>query len=387
MLFLIKIGEISLKGGNRGFFEKRLVQNIKRRLRGYGTKMTSRRGRFLLEIDERHEERACDVLSSTFGIVAFSKAYTAEKRIECIKDSVFRHVEEYIKENGPGSFKIAARRSDKSFPLESYDIARLLGDQIRERFPEMYVNLHSPELLLGVEVREQVYTYGNNLRGPGGLPVGVAGKGILLLSGGIDSPVAGDLMAKRGLAIDAVYFHTYPYTSDEAMEKVHTLARCLCVRSGGINLLVIPFTEVALHIKKTAPVAETTLLMRACMMDVAAQIATERNALCLVTGEALSQVASQTAQSLRFTESTSHLPVLRPLIGLDKEEIIQIARKIGTFETSILPYEDCCTVFSPDRPLIKPDFVQMRASYVRMDIGQLLTAAIERADKVWFPPA
>jgi len=386
MLFLLKIGEISLKGGNRGYFEKKLSQNIKRRLKDARPQITITRGRFLIEIDDQAGQQAEKVLSTTFGVVGFSKTKACGKNIDEIRQEAFRLVEEFLVDRSTGSFKVAARRSDKSFPHSSYEIASILGDDIRGRFPGMSVDVRSPDLLISVEIREKAYVYGNGERGPGGLPVGVAGKGILLLSGGIDSPVAAYLMAKRGLAIDAVYYHTYPYTSDEALEKVKTLASKLSAPCSGINLFIVPFTDVALKLRQNAPLEETTLLMRASMMDVASRLAGQRNALCLVTGESLSQVASQTAQSMRFTEDPSDLPVFRPLIGMDKEEIIEIARRIDTFETSILPYEDCCTVFSPDKPLIRPDFDRMRVSYDGLELDELLEESLQKRDKVWFPP-
>ena len=386
MLFLIKIGEISLKGGNRGYFEKKLSQNIKRRLKDEHPRITISRGRFLVEIGDDAEEKTEKVLSTTFGIVGFSKAYSCKKEMDDIRQTAFRQIEHFFTDGKTGSFKIAARRSDKSFARSSYEIASELGDDIRGNYPGITVDVHTPDLLLNIEIRDKAYVYGNGLKGPGGLPVGVAGKGMLLLSGGIDSPVAAYLMAKRGLAIDAVYFHTYPYTSDEALEKVKTLVTKLSGACSGINLYVVPFTEVALKLRQNAPLEETTLLMRASMMDVASRIAGERNALCLVTGESLSQVASQTVQSMRFTESTTTLPVFRPLIGLDKEEIINIARTIDTFETSILPFDDCCTVFSPDKPLIRPVFDRMRVSYEGLKLDELLEDSIEKLEKIWFSP-
>lgn len=386
MLFLLKIGEISLKGGNRGYFEKKLSQNIKRRLKDEHPKITITRGRFLLEINDQAERKTERVLSTTFGIAGFSKARACSKEIGEIRLKAYRQIEEFLSGQGSGSFKIATRRSDKSFPHSSYEIASILGKDICDRYPEMKVDVHTPDLLLSIEIREKAYIYGNSERGPGGLPVGVAGKGMLLLSGGIDSPVAAYLMAKRGLAIDAVYYHTYPYTSDEALEKVKTLASRLAGPCSGINLFIVPFTEVALKLRRSAPLEETTLLMRASMMDVASRLAGKRNALCLVTGESLSQVASQTAQSMRFTENPSDLPVFRPLIGMDKEEIIAIARRIGTFETSILPFEDCCTVFSPDKPLIRPDYDRMCVSYEELELDELLADSLEKREKVWFPP-
>ena len=386
MFFLLRIGEISLKGGNRGYFEKKLAQNIKRRLKNEHPRITGSGGRFLLEIGEEAASTAERVLSTTFGLVGFSKALVCKKNLADIRREASRQVDIFLEGRKSCTFKIAARRSDKSFALTSYDIAKDLGDEIRACRPGMKVDVHTPDLLLNVEIRDKAYIYGNGIKGPGGLPVGVAGKGMLLLSGGIDSPVSAYLMAKRGLAIEAVYFHTYPYTSDEALEKVKTVVSTLSGPCSGISLFIIPFTDVALKLRQFAPLAETTLLMRASMMDVASRIAGRREALCLVTGESLSQVASQTAQSMRFTESTSDLPVFRPLIGLDKEEIISIARRIDTYKTSILPFEDCCTVFSPDKPLIRPDYRRMRKSYEVLDMGHLLEESIEKAEKLWYPP-
>ncbi|MBN1685928.1 MAG: tRNA 4-thiouridine(8) synthase ThiI [Spirochaetales bacterium] len=387
MFFLIRVGEISLKGGNRGYFEDKLVRNIKRRLRPFKPKLTLSKGRVLLEIQDAAENASMGVLSTTFGIVGYAKATVAEKRIDDVRTAVFHEVECFLETRGQGTFKIAARRSDKSFPLTSHEIAEAIGDDIRARFPEMTVDVHHPDLVVHVEIRDRAYVYGNGAGGPGGLPVGVAGRGILLLSGGIDSPVSGYLMAKRGLAIEAVYFHTYPYTAEEALGKVKTLVEKLSGPCCGLNLYVVHFTEVALAIRRGAPRPQTTLLMRAAMMDCASRIGGLRGALCLVTGESLSQVASQTAQSMRFTGSTSRLPVFRPLIALDKEEIVTTAKKIGTYETSILPFEDCCTVFSPEKPLIRPDFALMQHSYAGLGLDGPVSASIAGMERFWYPPA
>ncbi len=386
MLFLIRVGEISLKGGNRGYFEKKLIQNIKWRLKSAHPKVTVSRGRFVLEVGDSARNLVVNALSTTFGIVGFAKSEVTEKKMEAIRRSAFDEVERFLVDRESGTFKIAARRSDKSFPLTSYEIAKELGADIRARFPGMTVDVHEPELLLSVEIRERAFIYGNEVKGPGGLPVGVAGKGIVLLSGGIDSPVSAYLMAKRGLAIDAAYFHTYPYTSDEALEKVKTLAGKLSGPCCGINLFVVPFTNVALEIRKNGPPAQTTLLMRAAMMEAASRIAARRNTLCLVTGESLGQVASQTVQSMHFTGSASPLPVFRPLIGLDKDEIVATAKRIDTFDTSILPFEDCCTVFSPNKPLIRPDLEMMRKSYTELHMEGLIGESIDNMEKFWFPP-
>ncbi len=386
MLYLIRVGEISLKGGNRKYFEKRLVQNLKRRLWGLYPRLEVTAGRFLLEVPDSAEATAKEVLSTTFGIVGFAKTIPTDKNIEKIRDTSFRVVDEFLAGREDCTFKIVARRSDKSFDHNSYELASAIGDAVRSRFSNTGVDVQHPDLTLNIEIRERAYVYGNGHRGPGGLPVGVAGRGMLLLSGGIDSPVSAYLMAKRGLAIDAVYFHTYPYTPEEAFQKVKTITETLAPACSGINLYAAPFTDVALKIRKDAPSGQTTLLMRAAMMDAASRIAGRLNALCLVTGESLSQVASQTAQSMHYTESTAKLPVFRPLIALDKEEIINIARRIGTYETSILPYDDCCTVFSPANPIIRPNFELMSNSYKDLDLNSLLTASIESMEKLWYPP-
>ncbi len=385
-LYLIKVGEIALKGENRSFFEAKLRQNIRRKLRGAagGVSITGGNGRFLLRAPRGAEDEVRQVLSTTFGITSYSATLRTEKQI----DEISRAARELAASLEPSllaeSFKVEARRSDKSFPLNSYQLASALGRLLLDEFPSLRVDVHGPRWILNVEIREKAFLYIDRGEGPGGLPVGCAGRGMLLLSGGIDSPVAGYLMAKRGLHLDAVYFHTYPYTSEQAEEKVKTLVGLLAPYLGGVNLLVVPFTPCQMRIRERAPAEETTLLMRACMMRIAEILAARRRAGSLVTGEALSQVASQTPESIRFTGSVTNLPVFRPLIGLDKEEIIAMARRIGTFETSILPYDDCCALFAPKHPLIRPDFERMRDSFRRLEAESLLLEAAEKAERSFY---
>ena len=292
---------------------------------------------------------------------------------------------ESLLEQGPGNrFKIEARRSDKSFFLTSYEIACRLGDVLRARFPELMVDLHHPDWTLNVEIREAAYLYGPETKAPGGLPSGSSGKGLLLLSGGIDSPVAGYLMGKRGLKLDAAYFHTPPFTSEKAKEKVEHLTHILSEYLTGTALHVVPFTETQVRIKERARSEEVTLLMRACMVNIAAIIAEKTGSICLVTGESLGQVASQTPESIRFTGHGTDFPIFRPLIGLDKEQIVSLARKIGTFETSILPYEDCCTLFSPAHPLVRPDYESMVRSFQELEADALLQKAAAEAQIISF---
>ena len=386
--YLIRVGEIGLKGNNRRMFEQQLKENIKRRLKGLEARVTGGRGRFFLELFSGDPSAAEEVLASTFGIVAFARVRVSDKDMEAIGTTAAELLQEAVRAAAPGtiSFKINAKRTDKSFALNSYQIAVELGDRLTREIPGLTVDVKNPDVSLQIEVRDKVYIWGPQSAGPGGLPVGCAGKGILLLSGGIDSPVAGWMMAKRGLKLDAVYFHAYPYTSDEAKEKVVQLARILAPWNGGMNLFVVPFTKTQLKIKEKVPREAVTLIMRAGMMQVAHMAAEERGAGALVSGEALSQVASQTAGSMRFTGSVTDYPVFRPLIGMDKEEIIRTAERIGTYETSILPYEDCCTIFSPKHPLTSPNFSKIKGIYRQAGLENELIEAYEKSERIYIPP-
>ena len=386
VLYLIKVGEIALKGENRGYFEAKLRQNIKRQLREIDCTIRGGNGRFFLSAHERDEAAVREVLATTFGVIGFSCTLRAAKRMEEIRAAALELVGRLEPSLRRGSFKVASRRSDKSFELTSYEIDCAIGKLVQESFDGLRVDVHNPDWVLHIEVRDRAFLYVDSSQGPGGLPVGCAGRGVLLLSGGIDSPVAGYLMAKRGLRLDAVYFHTYPYTSNEALAKVTSLSEILAPYLGGVNLFVVPFTDCQLRIKERAVDEEVTLLMRACMMRIADALAREREATSLVTGESLGQVASQTQESIHFTGSVTELPVLRPLIGFDKEEIIALARRIGTFETSILPYDDCCTIFSPKHPLIRPDLKRMKESFARLEIEPLLGAALNQAERSFIRP-
>lgn len=383
-MYLIRVGELSLKGRNRSYFERTLKNNILAGRKGW--KVRGRAGRFFLETGDDNPAEAEEVLSRTFGIKGYARAYKEKKTLE----AMLRRAAALYGEgssDGRASFKVIPRRPDKEFPMSSYEAACALGDHILREFPGSRVDLHNPEVAIHLEIRhDAAYLYSRDRRGPGGLPVGTAGKGLLLLSGGIDSPVAGYMMAKRGLAVDGVYYHTYPYTSSESMEKVRRLAEILSPRVCGTTLYTVNFTPAQHRIAERAAEPEYTLLLRACMMKTAGIIAGILGAGCLVTGESLSQVASQTLESLAFTNSFSDLPVFRPLIGLDKEEIMDIARDIGTYETSILPYPDCCTLFAPEHPLIHPVIRRLTESFDNLDIDEILKEAAGSAEKISFKP-
>ena len=381
-LYLIKLGEISLKGLNRGFFEKKLKNNIKLKIHPYRSVLTREKGRFYLYVDPAcPEEHVIKTLKTTFGVVGFSRALVCEKNWELMCECAKQLIEKEPFSDACGTFKVECRRGDKSFFMNSYQIEAEMGGIVLDRYPNMKVDVHHPQKQLFVEVRDKTYMYTSPVSGPGGLPVGTAGKGLLLLSGGIDSPVAGYRMAKRGLKQDCLYFHAYPYTSEMALQKVKDLARLIAPYNQGTNLLVVNFTECELWIKDHSKEEEHTLMMRACMMKVANAIAKARDCKVLVTGEALGQVASQTLESICFTNSMSELPVLRPLVAMDKGEIIDTAREIGTYETSILPYDDCCVVFSPKHPLVRPEVASQTASFQEMKIEDLLQKAIDTVEE------
>jgi thiamine biosynthesis protein ThiI len=376
-LYLIKYGEIALKGENKKYFFERLKKNLKLRFKKLPVRVEFKPGRFYVQAAQGYMEKAENAISHMFGITWYSKAVKAEKNMAAIETAAVSLVRPLLEKQKGTFFKIEVRRTDKSFPMDSYAVACSLGDTLRNEFKELIVNLKNPDWILRVEIRDAAFLYCEQEKGLGGLPVGSAGRGLLLLSGGIDSPVAGYLMAKRGLFLDAVYFHTPPYTSEDAKEKVKNLARLLFEYIYGLHLIVVPFTDVQLHIKKNAPPDEMTLHLRAAMMKCAGIIAEYRGAKSIVTGESLSQVASQTQESIRFTGSYTALPVLRPLIGFDKEEIIAIARNIKTFDISILPYPDCCTLFAPAHPLIRPEFEAMRTSFDALGLDPLIKQAAE----------
>ncbi len=384
-LYLIKIGEISLKKGNRSRFEKQLRFNIKKKLRK-PSRITIQKGRFFLETDESDIKNIQYALSTTPGLVGFTRAVKVKKNIEDIKTAALDFANELAISYPAGTFKIESRRADKGFKYTSYEISSLIGEYLLDSIPSLKVDVHNPDWTISIEIRDLAYIYGAQEKGTGGLPVGSAGKGMLLLSGGIDSPVAGYLMAKRGLRMDAVYFHAYPYTSDDALLKVKSLAEKIAPYLSGLSLFVVSFTDFQLLLKQKAREEEITLLMRAGMVKIAELISKNRGNICLVTGESLSQVASQTVESIRYTGSETDLTIFRPLIGMDKEDIIKIAKSIDTFETSILPFEDCCTIFSPKHPLVTPDREKLKKSFILLEGENLLKEAAEKAERIYFKP-
>lgn len=385
-LYLIKEGEISLKGGNRNLFEKQLRHNIKNKLRPYHSDITKQKGRLYAEISEEAPDELVEkALSTTSGITAFARAYMTEKNIESIVAKALEILPSSDFKNGE-SFRVTVKREDKTFPMNSHETSCALADAVFSLFPEMTVDLKHPEHTLTCEIRNDVYLYTSEKKGESGLPYATAGKGMLLLSGGIDSPVAGYMMAKRGMKLDAIYFHAYPYTSEMALEKVKKLASIIAPYLGGLRLFVVPFTEGQEYIRDHGYEEEATLMFRASMMRTAERIALENGGNAIVTGEALSQVASQTLDAMSFTDSMTELLVLRPLVGMDKEEITRNAERIGTYETSILPYEDCCVVFSPKHPVTRPVKIVMRKHFEALAMDEMIDKAVKNTVVYSFDP-
>ncbi len=376
---LVKYGEIAIKGNNRHQFENLLIQNIKERLEHLGRyAITKEQGRLLIEpVGKERIEEAIEPLSKVFGIIGLCPASVFT---EDSMESICNHTIEYLKETygenpAPITLKVEARRANKKYPLNSLEIAAKVGEKVLETFPQWKVDVHHPQVILWTELRNRVYVFSKILPGLGGMPVSPKNRAALLLSGGIDSPVAGYMIAKRGVELCAVYFHAHPYTTDRAKDKVIELARRLSVYSGHIRLYIVPFTDIQLDIYDRCPQDQLTIIMRRIMMRIAEKIARNEEAMALVTGENLGQVASQTLQSLYCTNAVCTMPVFRPLIGFDKQEIIQVAQRIDTYETSILPYEDCCTIFVAKHPETKPHLDRIEKS------EQNLTNIEEAIDK------
>ena len=373
MVYLIKYAEIALKGDNRRIFEDALMKRIREVLwrladsgksRSFtGFEVTKSQGRIYVEPHGEAEEETgtvtedpaiIEAISRVFGVTAICPALALpDMNFEELSEQVLAYMDRTFPDKNK-SFKVHARRARKNYPMNSMEIDQELGGRILDAFPEFHVDVHDPEILLQVEIRERIYVYAVSHPGPGGMPLGTAGKAMLLLSGGIDSPVAGYMVAKRGVSLEAVYFHAPPYTSERAKQKVVDLARIISDYTGRMKLHVINFTEIQMAIYRECPHDELTIIMRRYMMRIAERIAKESGCLGLVTGESIGQVASQTMASLMCTNAVCELPVFRPLIGFDKQEIIEVSVKLGTYETSILPYEDCCTIFVAKHPVTKP---------------------------------
>ena len=355
--FLIKYAEIGLKGKNRGMFEDTLRAQLRRALKRVEGRfeVTKASGRmYVLAHSDFDFDETVEALKKVFGVSAICPMIQFEDEGP---EELYKKVVAYIGEANPDrhfSFKVETRRIKKTFPVHSQDVSAMLGELLLDAYPELTVDVHHPDVLLNVEVREKINVYSQSIPGPGGMPVGTNGRAMLLLSGGIDSPVAGYMVAKRGVVIDAVYFHAPPYTSERAKQKVVDLAKIVSSYAGPIRLHVVNFTDIQMCIYENCPHDELTIIMRRYMMKIAELLAEQDGSLALVTGESIGQVASQTIQSLAVTNEVCHLPVFRPLIGFDKQDIVEISHRIGTLETSILPYEDCCTIFVAKHPVTRP---------------------------------
>ena len=383
-IFLLKLGEIVLKGQNRKQFESKLRQNVRRRMKPYGEfdvyiiQSTVYVEPKSLDCDLEGAWEACHFI---FVVVSLCRCRPCEKNL----DRIFEAVEAYLGEDleCAQSFKVESKRSDKAFPLTSIGISQEIGGRLAEAHPHLQVDVHRPQYTVYVEVRDlAAYVHGPAEPGAGGLPTGVGGRAAVLLSGGIDSPVAAYMIAKRGVEIECIHFFSYPYTSEQARDKVLELARLVTRYCGRMTVDVVGFTEIQEAIRDGCPEEYFTLIMRRFMMRIAQRIALEHGCKCLVTGENLGQVASQTMEAMGVTGAVVSLPLFTPLIGMDKEEIVTIARRIGTLETSILPYEDCCTVFTPKHPKTKPTLAQVEQAEAGLDVEALISRALEQTEKV-----
>ncbi|MCL2763588.1 MAG: tRNA 4-thiouridine(8) synthase ThiI [Treponema sp.] len=382
--WLLRLGELTLKGGNQKAFETVLKRNLQTMLAGYKVRLETRNGRFYLHGQENDRAAIEDALNRLMGIAGWAQTNPVQKNIDTVIAACITEGKKLAERGGGGgaingvrTFKVEARRTDKSFPCNSYTMRCKAGEAILEAIPGLRVDVHNPDAIIRIEIREKAYVYSDGQKGLGGLPVGTAGRGLLLLSGGIDSPVAGFCMASRGMGIDAVHFHAYPYTSEEAKQKVIRLAEVLGSYCMGIRLHIIGFTKVQMRIKEAAPLPWATVLLRMAMMDCAEQIARATKAKCLITGESLSQVASQTIENITCTQSKVTLPILQPLIGLDKNTIIHKAQQIGTYAISIEPYEDCCVLFNPPHPVLRGNPAEAIQLYESLQLEPLIEEAIK----------
>ena len=381
-VMLVRYAEIHLKGLNRPYFERSLMKRISLALRPLRVKVVREQGRvFVFDIPVESMDEAADKLTRVFGIHSVSPALAVEKDWDQMVEAAKTLVARRIQGLDQASFKVIARRADKRFAMRSMDICRMMGGLLLEAFPVLSVDVHEPDFYVGVEVRQdQSFIFAEEILGAGGMPVGTNGHAMLLISGGIDSPVAGHMIAKRGVRISAVHFYSYPYTSERAREKVVELTKILASYAGEVGLYLVPFTEIQLAIYEKCPKSETTVLMRRLMMQISEKIALTCGAQALITGESIGQVASQTIESLTATNDAVTLPVFRPLIGFDKEEIVTRAKAMGSYETSILPFEDCCTVFVPQHPVTRPKLADIRQSEARLDFTQMIETAITNTE-------
>ena len=389
--FLIKYGEIGVKGKNRHIFEDTLVSQTANALKLVDGEFCVRKenGRVYVEAQSEFDfEEAVEALSHVFGIVGICPVVLMEDEgFDALAERVVAYVGEAFKEQD-FTFKVITRRARKNYPMDSMEVSAALGERLLAAYPQLKVDVHTPQVTLHIEIRNKINLYSKTIPGPGGMPVGSAGRAMLLLSGGIDSPVAGYMIAKRGVKIDAVYFHAPPYTSERAKQKVIDLAKILAKYTGPIRLHIVNFTDIQLSIYEKCPHDQLTIIMRRYMMKLAEHFAGEEESMGLVTGESIGQVASQTMQSLAVTNEVCTLPVYRPLIGFDKQEIIDVSLKIGTYETSILPFEDCCTIFVAKHPVTKPNLksILKSESHLASTISAQMKQAVETAETIRVEP-
>ncbi|MBF1186834.1 MAG: tRNA 4-thiouridine(8) synthase ThiI [[Eubacterium] sulci] len=387
-ILIVRCGEVALKGMNKPYFERMLAERIHKRLKaaGYGKASVKRHeGLIFVRFDREWDTmQLAGEISKVFGVASISPAVESESNMEAIGVEAVSFMEKLCEERCVRTFKVEAKRADKQFPIKSPDIARQIGGYVLKGLKVLKVDVHNPDVRLFVDVRhDRSYIYADKIAGFGGLPLGTNGKGLVLLSGGIDSPVAAWMMAKRGMMIEAVHFHSYPYTSPRAQEKVEDLAKIVASYCGSFKMHVINILPIQEQIVKNCPEAETTIHVRRFMMRIAEKIAERNSAMMLITGENLGQVASQTAEALVVTDNCVKMPVMRPLIAMDKIDIIAKAQEIGTFETSIEPYEDCCTVFLPKHPTTKPQLDKIEISDSKLDIDALIESAIAEEEIIY----